>query len=398
MASAGCPARALHRGSLLPPRTLESRGTALVSLRQHLSLPDLPSHRPRRSTGVSSRSPGPSAPSSSSSSASVGMPRAAQAAETQGQGQGLRDPRKENVAGDFYVDHTCIDCDTCRWMAPGVFSRAGAMSAVHRQPTAGEERLQALQALLACPTASIHTRTPPSDIHAAHQSFPLPVSPDLPGVYHCGFHSPKSFGATSYYVQAPGCNVLVDSPRYTRVLADRLEEMGGVDVLFLTHRDDVADHALWAERFGCARVMHRADIAGGTAAVEVQLDGAGPWRLPLSENPGGEWPTGTSPGAGPSGLTIVHTPGHSRGSCSLHYHPYPESPGVLFTGDHLALDEDDDSPSLTIFPRYCSHSLTVQRQSVLKLRPLPFRWILPGHGRRVHFASDNEKVQALSQV
>ena len=32
-----------------------------------------------------------------------------------------RDRRPENVPGDLFVDHTCIDCDTCRWMAPGVF-------------------------------------------------------------------------------------------------------------------------------------------------------------------------------------------------------------------------------------------------------------------------------------
>ena len=32
-----------------------------------------------------------------------------------------------------------------------------------------------VQALLACPTASIHTREPPKDIAEAHDSFPLPV-------------------------------------------------------------------------------------------------------------------------------------------------------------------------------------------------------------------------------
>ncbi|MCD9644339.1 hypothetical protein HAX54_032525 [Datura stramonium] len=30
----------------------------------------------------------------------------------------LRARRPQNVSGDFFVDHTCIDCDTCRWMAP----------------------------------------------------------------------------------------------------------------------------------------------------------------------------------------------------------------------------------------------------------------------------------------
>ncbi len=32
----------------------------------------------------------------------------------------LEKRRPENIAGNFYVDSTCIDCDTCRWMSPAV--------------------------------------------------------------------------------------------------------------------------------------------------------------------------------------------------------------------------------------------------------------------------------------
>ncbi len=42
--------------------------------------------------------------------------------------------RAENISGDFYVDTTCIDCDTCRWMNSKVFTRKAGMSAVHHQP------------------------------------------------------------------------------------------------------------------------------------------------------------------------------------------------------------------------------------------------------------------------
>jgi ferredoxin len=63
-----------------------------------------------------------------------------------------RSPREENVAGSFFVDHTCIDCDTCRLMAPETFSRVGEQSAVHHQPTSAEGRVAALQALFSCPT------------------------------------------------------------------------------------------------------------------------------------------------------------------------------------------------------------------------------------------------------
>ncbi|KAJ8492931.1 hypothetical protein OPV22_014652 [Ensete ventricosum] len=30
-----------------------------------------------------------------------------------------RQKRPQNVEGEFFVDCRCIDCDTCRWMAPG---------------------------------------------------------------------------------------------------------------------------------------------------------------------------------------------------------------------------------------------------------------------------------------
>ena len=58
-----------------------------------------------------------------------------------------RSPRKENVEGDFFVDHTCINCDVCRWMAPEVFHMAGNQSAVHTQPGTEEEKRKALQVI-----------------------------------------------------------------------------------------------------------------------------------------------------------------------------------------------------------------------------------------------------------
>ena len=70
----------------------------------------------------------------------------------------MANPRKrvpENVPGDFFVDSTCIDCDTCRQIAPAVFGEAADTSFVKAQPVSGDDRRQALQALLACPTGSI---------------------------------------------------------------------------------------------------------------------------------------------------------------------------------------------------------------------------------------------------
>ncbi len=51
-----------------------------------------------------------------------------------------------------------VDCDTCRWMDPRTYDRVGSMSAVVEQPGTPEARRAALQALVACPTHSIHVR------------------------------------------------------------------------------------------------------------------------------------------------------------------------------------------------------------------------------------------------
>ena len=40
----------------------------------------------------------------------------------------------ENVEGPFFVDSTCIDCDTCRQLAPATFGETGEFSFVQLQP------------------------------------------------------------------------------------------------------------------------------------------------------------------------------------------------------------------------------------------------------------------------
>lgn len=117
--------------------------------------------------------------------------------------------RPQNAPGDLFVDATCIDCDTCRWMAPATFARRDGMSAVAAQPRDGAERLAALQALVACPTASIGTLAKAADVGAVQATFPIPV---VGAVSHCGYHSKDSYGAASYLVQRPEGNVLIDCP------------------------------------------------------------------------------------------------------------------------------------------------------------------------------------------
>jgi ferredoxin len=108
----------------------------------------------------------------------------------------LAQKRPENVEGEFFVDKTCIDCDTCRWMAPETFTRKGEQSAVYHQPENDLERKHSLQALLSCPTASIGTIHKPLDIKDIQASFPIPIEDN---VFHCGYHAESSFAAALFY-------------------------------------------------------------------------------------------------------------------------------------------------------------------------------------------------------
>jgi glyoxylase-like metal-dependent hydrolase (beta-lactamase superfamily II)/ferredoxin len=267
----------------------------------------------------------------------------------------LTQRRPENVDGDFYVDRTCIDCDTCRWMAPEIFSRESSMSAVHHQPQNETERLRAMQALLSCPTASIGTVEKPKDIKSAQQSFPILVAEN---VFHCGYHAENSFGAASYLIQRSDGNILIDSPRFSPPLVKQIEEMGGIRYLYLTHRDDVADHQKFHDHFGCDRILHVDEINRSTESVEIKLTGSDPFQLDAE-------------------LLIIPVPGHTKGHTVLLYNNR-----FLFTGDHLAWS--DRLGHLIGFREACWYSWDELKRSMQKLSHYSFEWVLPGHGRRHH--------------
>ncbi len=259
----------------------------------------------------------------------------------------------ENVAGDFFVDDSCIDCDACRQIAPATFRDHGEQSSVYRQPATGAEVRDALKALVSCPTASIGT-TRRYDARVGVEAFPERVDGQ---VYFCGFTAESSFGAWSYLVvrpEAEGGNVLVDSPRFTRPLVRRIEQLGGVRTIFLTHRDDVADQARYARHFGARRVMH-ADDGARRLGVERVVEGEDEYRLDDE-------------------LVVIPVPGHTRGHMVLLYRDK-----YLFTGDHLAW-----SPArrtLTAFRTAMWYSWPAQTRSMERLLAYDFEWVLPGHGR-----------------
>ncbi len=263
-----------------------------------------------------------------------------------------------NVAGNFFVDSTCIDCDTCRQLAPESFEAVGEYSAVVHQPEGETGLHQAYQALLACPVGSIGTeRSDKSRLQEAMKSFPLFLED---GVYYNGFNSEKSFGGNSYFIRHSAGNWLIDSPRYLGRLINAFEELGGIRTIFLTHEDDVADSSRYAKHFGATRIIHRADAAAAPGAEWI-VDGAEP--IVVSEP-----------------FRIIPVPGHTEGSMALLY-----DGRFLFSGDHLWWERDGKGLGAPERLVWDGERLV---ESVAKLLDYRFEWVLPGHGDRIRLPAD----------
>jgi glyoxylase-like metal-dependent hydrolase (beta-lactamase superfamily II) len=129
-------------------------------------------------------------------------------------------------------------------------------------------------------------------------------------------------------------------------------------MMVLTHQDDVADHQAWHDRFGCERVIHRADVSAETRSCERIVEG----DVELAPD-----------------LHVIGVPGHTRGSIALLHGD------VLFTGDHLWANDAEDG--LACGRDVCWYSWPEQRRSVAKLAEVAFRHVLPGHGRPFQTAS-----------
>jgi len=260
-----------------------------------------------------------------------------------------------NAKGDWFVDTRCIDCGTCRDIAPALFGDVGWTSVVIAQPGTDERAVRdAWLAAQACPTSSIGTvsrRPRPGRLYP-------PEIEDGSGVFDCGYCSEDSFGASAWFVRHPAGNLLIDSPRYTEALAGPIAVAGGIDHVLLTHRDDVADARRWADRFGARVWIHADDASAAPFATD---------RFP------GDDEVAVEPG-----VVAVPTPGHTRGSVV-----FLVDGRYLFTGDSLAWSHDRQD--LTAFRDACWFSWPAQADSLARLAERHrFAWVLPGHGARIH--------------
>ncbi len=286
---------------------------------------------------------------------------------------------QSNIEGNYYVDTTCINCDTCRQLAASVFKDNGSFSYVYRQPESAQDKVAATRALLCCPTGSIGSESK-LDFTEIIDNFPIELEEN---VYYCGFNSAKSFGASSYFIKDACGNWLIDSPRFQSNLVKKFEQMGGIKYIFLTHKDDVADARKYAALFGAKRIIHQFDS-------QAQLDAEIILNSDLALNNSkfdfafydniNDNKAILSDSDRENTFTIIYTPGHTKGHLVLLY-----KNKFLFTGDSLGFDSE--SNSLDANKEHCWYSFSEQVKSIEALLKYKFQWILPGHGHRKKFDS-----------
>jgi len=283
----------------------------------------------------------------------------------------MADIRKKldgNTDGLFFVDNTCIDCDTCRQLDPENFTEdENNFAIVYNQPHSDNEIRAATRSLLACPTGSIGT-IEKIDTHSVMDDFPLLVDGEI---FYNGFTSKYSFGASSYFIRHPDGNWMIDSPKYMPNLVKRFEAMGGVSHIFLTHQDDVADAERYAKHFDAKRIIHRHELHSQPRA-EIVLEGEEPRSFGKD-------------------FLIIPTPGHTRGHCVMLYKNH-----YLFSGDHMWWSRKRNM--LWAGRDVTWYSWEEEICSMQKLTAYEFDWVIPGHGGRIHLEKHLMKEQLYNLI
>ena len=253
----------------------------------------------------------------------------------------------DNAGGTWFVDTRCIGCDAARHWAPELIGMDySGRSLIVRQPMSADETAALWRAAVACPTQSIGNRDqvrPPAGV------FPYELTA---GAYALGHNSPSSFGGHSYLAVRPAGNLMVDSPRYTRGLANAVDSIGGIKHVLLSHRDDVADADKWASRYGAQVWIHQDDADAAPYATDIT----------------------SSDQVVDDGVFSIHIPGHTKGHVAYHV-----DNRWLFTGD--ALFWNHRRQELDITPKQTWYSWEALADSMDSIAGLNVDWVFPGHGK-----------------
>jgi glyoxylase-like metal-dependent hydrolase (beta-lactamase superfamily II) len=118
--------------------------------------------------------------------------------------------------------------------------------------------------------------------------------------------------------------------------------------------------------------LHREDISRSTAGIERKLSGRN--EVALEDD-----------------LLAIPTPGHTRGHSVLLYRNR-----YLFSGDHVWWSPN--YKSLHASAGVCWYSWPEQTRSMERLLDYRFEWVLPGHGRRANFSTEEMQQQLRTCV
>lgn len=203
-----------------------------------------------------------------------------------------------------------------------------------------------------------------ASVPAVIKNYPHQLDGDL---YLCGTNSPDGYTGDSYFLRHQDGNWLVNTPKYDTQMAKKLESLGGVKYIFLTHRDDGVDAEKFAKHFDAKRIVHRNDVEAHPTAEVI-----------LAETETYDYQ---------KQFTLIPSPGHTEGHMMLLF-----GNQYLFSGDSLYYEHKNQRLELWS-PDWTWYSYEEQTMSMEKLLPLEFRWLLPNHGGRIELPVGEMKQQ-----
>lgn len=277
-------------------------------------------------------------------------------------------------------------------LLPGSFEH-GAFTGVVKQPATPEEYYAAKAAVRACAFNAIELRGQRIEVPAPLTSAFHPRELQ-DGVFLMGAAdvSDKTFGAMSYLIARPEGNILVDLPRPSEALFEFLDKKGGLEWLFISHKDHAAGHQAVAARMGCKRIIGAADVC---LKETEHMAYTGDVEVTIQEQSGIFSLDGEAMSCiGDADLAILPTPGHTPGGLCLVY-----KRTFFFTGDHIAHSHAKNR--MTAHRIECWQDWATLRKSTetllqrMQAGDLCFHWILPGHGEINHYESPASATKAM---
>ena len=247
----------------------------------------------------------------------------------------------------------CTGCDVARQLAPDlIWTGADGRSIMLRQPVTDEEQRAMSAAAYACHVGAVQPSDGPLD--PADDPYPMPLDDN---VLFCGHNSPANVSACSYLLQRPAGNVMmIDTPLFSRGLAERYAVLGPVTDILLTHRDHAAHGERYAEHFGARLWIHEGDLDAAPTADQVMR--------------------GTEPIEVAEGVVAHPLIGHTEGNVI-----FLADDTYCFSGDSFYWSRA--TQDIEVFDTVTWYSIREFAASLQRAVPrLQFEWLLPGHGSR----------------